>query len=121
MQYANYLYLKMTSISNTTSFHVNLTFLDLLDGRQRGPVGAHRHAHIGDLGRGEHGGRPVGGVCEERAAEALSSTLPPITVDGCLELVGVAQTPLITFIRVQVLHISDRDTVYLCLVSSFLK
>lgn len=87
------------------------TFLDLLDGGERGSVGAHcqPHAGRGDLGRGQHGGRPVGRVREEGAAEALSPALPPVTVDGRLKLVGVAQASLVTFIRVQVLHVSETN------------
>lgn len=87
--------------------HGALTFLDLLAGRQRGPVGAHwQHCWRGDFGRRQHGGGPVGRVGEEGTAEALPPALAPVAVDGCLELVGVAQTPLVTFIRVQVLHVS---------------
>lgn len=88
--------------------HRKLTFLNLLDGGQRGPVGAHWQAHTGcgELWRWKHRGRPVGRVCEQGAAEALSSAFPPIAVDGRLELVGVAQSPLITFVWVQVLHVS---------------
>lgn len=88
----------------------SLTFLDLLDGSQRGPVGAHRQAHTGcrEFRWGQHCGRPIGGVREEGAAKALSSAFPPITVDGCLELIRIAQASLITFIRVQVLHVSER-------------
>lgn len=76
-------------------------------GRQRGPVGAHRqHRWRSDFGRRQHGGGPVGRVGEEGTAEALPPALTPVAVDGGLELVGVAQTPLVTFIRVQVLHVS---------------
>lgn len=96
--------------------HGKLTFLNLMDGGQWGSIGAHWHAHTGrgQLWRWKHGGSPVGGVREEGAAEALSSALPPIAVYGCLELVGVAQSPLITFVRVQVLHVSARiNTVFI--------
>ena len=60
----------------------------------------------GQLGGGQHGGRPVGGVGEERAAEALPTALASVTVDGRLELVGVAQRSLVTLVGVEVLHVS---------------
>ena len=101
------------------------TGLYLLDGGERGSVGAQGHAAVpvavavpvalavavalsvaGQLGGGQHGGRPVGGVGEERAAEALAPALTPVTVDGRLELVGVAQRPLVTLVGVEVLHVS---------------
>ena len=104
------------------------TGLDLLDGGERGSVGAQGHAAVavavaaaavpvavavhvalpvaGHLGGGQHGGRPIGGVGEERAAEALPAALSPVAVDGRLELVGVAQRPLVTLVGVEVLHVS---------------
>lgn len=85
-----------------------LTFLDFLDGRHCCSIAAHYHAHARhrELGGREHGGGAVGGVGEEGAAEALPPALPPVAVNGCLEFIGIAQPPLITFIRVKVLHVS---------------
>lgn len=96
------------------------TCFDFLDGGEGGSVGAgHGHAAVtvpvpvpvpvsvsGQLGGGQHGGRTVGRVGEEGAAEALASALAPVTVDGRLELVGVAQRALVTLVRVEVLHVS---------------
>lgn len=94
------------------------TFLDFWDGSERvASVGGHVHPHVlhGHLGRGQHGGGPIGGVGEEGAAKALPAALPSVTVDSCLELVGVAEAPLVTFIWVQVLHVSVKTSFQLVL------
>lgn len=95
----------------------NNTFLDFLDGSERCSVGGHVHPHVlhGHLGGGQHGGGPIGGVGEEGAAKALPAALPSVTVDSCLELVGVAEAPLVTFIWVQVLHVSVKTSFQLVL------
>lgn len=45
------------------------------------------------------------GVGKEGATEALSPALPPVAVDGRLQLVGIAQPALLTLVGVQVLHV----------------
>lgn len=65
------------------------------------------HGHVGHvhLWWGQHGGGAHGGVVEDGRAVALPAAFPPVAVDSCLKLSGGAQSPLFTFIRVEVLHI----------------
>lgn len=54
----------------------------------------------------------AGRVGKEGAAEALPPALPPVAVDGRLQLVGVAQPTLLTLVGVQVFHVpaAGQDT-----------
>ena len=69
-----------------------LLFLDLGGWGDGAAVGAGGQAQGGhrQLGRGQHAVGPSRQVGKEGAPKALVLALPPIAVDGCLELVGVA-------------------------------
>lgn len=70
-----------------------------------GGHGQVRHAH---LRGGDDGGCPHWRVVKDGRPVALTTPLAAVTVDSCLELSGGAQTPLFTFVRVEVLHIPVR-------------
>lgn len=82
----------------------------ILDNRGLIQVPAVGHAGHADVGHLEFGGRQQcggahRGVVEEGGAITLSPPFTTIAVDSCLKLPGRAQSPLFTFIRIEVLHI----------------
>ena len=75
-----------------------LLFLDLGGWGDGAAVGAGGQAQGGhrQLGRGRHAVGPCQRVGKEGAPKALAPALPPIAVDDCLELVGVAEATALT-------------------------
>lgn len=65
------------------------------------------HANVGHLefGGSQQCGGAHGGIVEEGGAITLSPPFTTIAVNSCLKLPRRAQSPLFTFIRIEVLHI----------------
>lgn len=83
-----------------------LTFLDNR-GLSHVPAVESGHADVGHLEfwGSQQGGGANGGVVKEGGAITLSPAFTTVAVDSCLKLPGRAQSPLFTFIRIEVLHI----------------
>lgn len=64
--------------------------------------------HLNLCGREDAGGSH-GGVVEQGRPVALPTAFPSVTVDSCLELAWGAEPPLLTFVGIEVLHVSAQQ------------
>lgn len=91
-----------------------LSYVTFLDHRHLGDmatiVSGHRYVGHLYLWWGQEGGGAHRRVVEDRGSVALPTAFPPVAVNSCLKLTGGAQSPLFTFIRVEVLHIPAGKT-----------